>query len=320
MSTSKHYYVLTGPTAAGKSGWLLERAASRELVVISADSRQVYRGMDIGTGKVSVEDRQKVTHFGLDLYSPSEKISVFQYLNYTYEVLNSLEGYQGEVWICGGTGLYIRAMLAGLRLGAAPNAALRLLFERLIRQHGPAQLCRDMELVLADPENPRRVLRALEAAVQACEGVERLLQIFGRDSFEEAELVQLKATTSTGAAAVPFPETDWHCRAVFVLDPGREELARRIAERVSGMYREGLLDECLALQHAGFGECDVVREAIGYREALAVLAGTLEVNAAVELTIRRSRQYAKRQRTYFRGQGWPTQQLDSASPGSPLVG
>jgi tRNA A37 N6-isopentenylltransferase MiaA len=107
----------------------------------------------------------------------------------------------------------------------------------------------------------------------------------------------------------------WACGGLYVLDPGKDELAARIARRVRGMFAGGLLQEAAELRRAGQGEAEVVCEGIGYREALAVLDGTLAEEDAVERTIVRTRQYAKRQRTYFRGRGWPVftgPELDAA--------
>lgn len=324
MNTQRRSYrILTGPTAAGKTDWLLRRAQHTPLVVVSADSRQVYRHMNIGTGKTTTAEQEKVTQFGLDLLEPSEKISVFLYLQHTSVWLNELESYHGEVWLCGGSGLYIRALLEGLDLGVVPWPELRPWIEAALERIGPANMAQALGLKLADPHNPRRVLRAVEALCtdaaglrQVEEAVEspapliavagRADQISGKHNSESGSIV-----TRISAEQVRARLDSWQCAGLAVLDPGKEQLELRIRQRVEHMFHSGLLEECERLVQFGCADAPVVRDGIGYREGLAVLRGELDPAAAIERTILRTRQYAKRQRTYFRGMAWPFYTEDS---------
>jgi tRNA dimethylallyltransferase len=284
------YRVLTGPTAAGKTDGLVRRAQKTPLAVISADSRQVYCHMDIGTGKVSNSAMDTVPQFGLNLLVPTENYSVYQYFHDVSRWVDNLRAFKGEVWLSGGTGLYIRAVMEGLAMGAAPSL-YRPHLEQVIAGHGSTQVATALALELADPANPHRVLRAVEQALADPETAGAIAGYFG----VEPGLTESQALPSL---------KDWTCSYIAVLDPGREELAARIEARVRGMFEGGLVDEASALVRLGYGEADVVRNGIGYKEALAVLGNELNLEQAIEQTIIRTRQYAKRQRTYFRGRGW----------------
>jgi tRNA dimethylallyltransferase len=297
VEAQRSYYILTGPTAGGKTAWLLERSQRIPLAVISADSRQVYRFMDIGTGKSTPAEQQRLPQFGLDLHDPFNIFSVYQYYDYSVGVLTQLEGFAGEVWFCGGTGLYLRAVLENLPLGAAPRPSLRPAIEAALAEHGARTLAARLGLALADPDNPQRVLRAVEGWYAGGEYSPQAAAALGLPPDEAA---------APGAAGRPVPPRHgWACAGLAVLDPGKEELGRRIEARVRGMFGGGLLEEVRALERRGFAAAPVVAGGIGYREALAVVHGGLTLDEAIASTIVRTRQYAKRQRTYFRGRGWP---------------
>jgi tRNA dimethylallyltransferase len=301
------YRVLTGPTAAGKTAWLLNLAGNRKLNVISADSRQVYRNMDIGTGKPARTDREILPHFGLDLLEPGIIFSVYQYLIVAANALAESRAQGREVWVCGGTGLYIRALIQQMDLGAPPRPRLRAALQALLAARPSRALAQELGLQLAEPDNPRRVVRAAELACADSADAERIYAAAGLDAACAA------ADVSRGGG-LPQSVTDelsrWRCAGLAVLDPGKVELARLIEQRVRGMFGAGLVEEVAQLRRLGYGGAQVVAQGIGYREAGQVLDGALGLEGAVSLTITRTRQYAKRQRTYFRGQGWQSYTRD----------
>jgi tRNA dimethylallyltransferase len=303
------YRVLTGPTAAGKTGWLLARARTRPLRVISADSRQVYRGMDIGTGKPTADELAYAPHYGLDLLDPGQPFSAQGFLHMAAAAFAELRDFTGEVWVCGGTGLYIRTLVEGLPLGPPPRPQLRAALWPLIQARGPQAVAAELGLYFAETANPVRVLRRAEHAAQA-KGGGRVYAFAGLDPALQATDVETNMLDSTLRAEL----AQWSCDGFYVLDPG-DALEEQIRGRVQAMFAAGLSDEVRALRAAGFGAVDVVAGGIAYAEAGAQLDGAMTEAEAVARASVRTRQYAKRQRTYFKGQGWPilTQQaLDKA--------
>jgi tRNA dimethylallyltransferase len=295
------YRVLTGPTAAGKTATLVARAAKLPLAVISADSRQVYRSMDIGTAKPTRSEQKILPHYGIDCFNPGINYSVYKFY------INALDGLRlaaeagREAWVCGGTGLYIHALVNALGLGSAPRAQLRQALAEKLTQQSSRQLSEELELSVTDPDNPVRVIRAAE---HACDDPERTASIYQWAGLDIGLAGQERKEGSSRKQLVK-EVARWRCLGVAVLDPGREELARRIELRVRAMFETGLVDEVAGLRRQGFGDTDVVLDGIGYREAGSVLDGKLSVEDAICATIIRTRQYAKRQRTYIRGRGWP---------------
>jgi tRNA dimethylallyltransferase len=243
--------------------------------------------------------------------------------------MSELESYEGEVWFVGGTGLYLRAVLEGLELGPPPLPELRAWFETSLGSLTSAELARQLGLVVRDPDNPRRVLRALEELAAHPEGRRRITAVCGVElpaepaapvvspSRLDETSVESKVDIVESLGAGKAISQGWACAGIYVLDPGPVELEARIIRRVRGMFEAGLVAEAAQLRAAGFGEIDIVRDGIGYREALAVLDGGLTVPEAIGRTVIRTRQYAKRQRTYFRGRGWQfytEAELDAAVP------
>ncbi len=258
-------YCLSGPTASGKSD-LAHRAAERlGGRLLSVDSMMVYRGMDIGTAKPSEEERRRYDYAGLDLVKPGEPFSTGAWLR---AVLRQLD--DRPTFAVGGTGLYFRALLEGL----TPEEDLPLVDPDLpvpalqaeIRARDPGALDR-----LADPENPRRLARALQWL----------------------------------RAGKPLPD-HWlaqHNRPeIPVLAWPVDALNARIRLRAEAMFTGGLLTEAETLRSEYEQLPGTAAQAIGYREAFAVLDGALTPEAAVEAVSVRTRRYAKRQRTWFRNQ------------------
>lgn len=264
-------FVLVGATATGKSSVAHRLARRMNALLLSADSMNLYCGMDIGTAKPSAQQRQEVDYAGVDLVEPETSFSVADYLRAVGPALRCAAAEDRPVVVAGGTGLYVKCLLQGL--GEAPPAdpELRRRLEGCKVSELQAELHRrapERLAALADPENPRRLIRALEQAVQK----------------------------------TPAPE-NWKNRPVQSaagLDVSRKVLHERIARRVEQMYADGLLEEARGLMERRLS--NTARQAIGYAEAFAVLRGEISRERAVEKTVVRTRQLAKRQRTWFNNQ------------------
>jgi tRNA dimethylallyltransferase len=254
--------------------------------------------MDIGTGKPAPAELKMIPHYGLDCVEPGINYSVHQFILISQEALRAAASADGELWVCGGTGLYIRALVERLALGGAPRPALRLALQTLIDQRGAAEVCALLGLTVLDPHNPVRVIRAAESACLDAALGANIYAACGLDVQADAEL------DSGSISPGPQLDSDWECGGVAVLDPGKEELLALIQRRVEKMFAQGLVEEVRLLRQLGYGNATVVTGGIGYREAGAVLDGKLDIAAAITATVVRTRQYAKRQRTYFRGMGW----------------
>jgi tRNA dimethylallyltransferase len=275
--------VIAGATATGKTGLAIRlaewiAAQGRPAEIISADSRQVFRGLDIGTAKVSAAERERVPHYGLDLVDPHEPFSVAEFVRQARSALAGIADRDGVAILAGGTGLYLRAVARGLDADALPSdPEVRARLEAELSTNGLDPLVDRLRKLAPtraeqiDVRNPRRVVRALEIA----------------------EL--------QGDAGVPEPlgydgPVAW---LGLTVDPAVHE--RWIAERARGQFDAGLIDEARALRER-FDPSLPCFSAIGYRESWAVLDGDLTWEAAIELDAKRNVAFAKRQRTWFRSE------------------
>ena len=270
---------IVGPTASGKSDLAMALARTLPLEILVADSRQVYRGMDIGTAKPDPADRAAVPHHLLDLVDPDEPFTVARWVDAARRLLPEVAARGRLPTVVGGTGLYVTSLLDGHDYAAQPwSPELRAHLAAELEAEGLAPLAarlaeRDpLAASRTDLRNPRRVLRALE----------------------RAEL------GGVGGAATPRADP-WPGRvAMLGISRPREVLYRRIDERASALFATGLLDEVRALLAAGFGPDLPPMTGHGYREAAGVLAGEWTEEEAIAVTARRTRQYAKRQLGWFR--------------------
>ena len=267
---------IVGPTASGKTDLALALARRIPVEILVADSRQVYRGMDIGTAKPDAAARAAVRHHLIDLVEPDEPFTVAQWIEAARALIGEV-GERGRIpMLVGGTGLYVEALLAGHDYAAQPWSPERRagLLERL-EAEGLEPLA--AELIALDPalaasvdlRNPRRVLRALERA--------------------------------QGGGAAPTRDPYAGRVALLGLSRPASVLAARIDARARALFeRDGLLDEVRGLLDAGFGPELSPMTGHGYLEAIRHLAGEWSLEKAISVTARRTRQYAKRQRTWFR--------------------
>ena len=273
-------FFLVGPTAAGKSTVAHCIALSQGYAVISADSMLVYSGMDIGTAKPTVPERAEVEYHGLDLATPGDCFSAGQFRTYALDVLSQITDSGRQAVVVGGTGLYVKSLTDGLDMlsGSDPDrvAFWSKVFQRngmealqdALRQMSPSALD-----AVGDKMNHRRIIRALVLTESGMELPDR----------------------SWGAGRRPGGH-------VTGLAMSPEVLGRRIVQRVDRMYDDGLLDEVRQLRERFADFSSTAGHAIGYREACACLDGKLTIDEARERTVIRTRQLAKRQRTWFRHQ------------------
>ena len=265
-------FILVGPTASGKSSVAQLLAEQTGAPMVSADSMNIYRGMDIGTAKPSVEERGAVHYSGIDLADPTESFSVGDWLNAVKPVFsqflkNKTGGGSASPIVVGGTGLYVKCLLQGLDQQPAADEALRARATTLPLAELQAEAraaAPEAYAVLADNENPRRLIRLIE---------------------------QGDRVTRNWTKELP---------AVMGLHVEREVLLKRIAARVEQMYANGLIDEARGLVDLDLSV--TAQKAIGYAEAFAVLRNEMTKAQAKERTVIRTRQLAKRQMTWFRTQ------------------
>jgi tRNA dimethylallyltransferase len=277
--------VIVGPTACGKTRLAVDVAHALGSEIVSADSRQVYRGLDIGTGK-DLEEYRRVTppvpYHLIDVADPATAYSVYHYQRDCYAVLRDLHerprhGKGTPLVMEGGTGLYVEAILRGYRIPELPeDVELR---ERLMRQE-PEELIerlRDLDLARherTDLSSKKRVVRALEIALHE------------RDR---------------GEVAASDPPTVPIDARVFCADLPREELHERIEERLHRRLAAGLVEEVQRLLDTGISATRVEQLGLEYREVAAYLHGTKSEAQMIEDLLRGIRRLAKRQRTWFRG-------------------
>ena len=266
---------IVGPTASGKSALAMRVAERIGGEIVSADSRQVYRGMDIGTAKPSAEERARVPHHLIDVVDPGERYDVLRFQREGRAALAAIRGRGRVALVVGGTGLYVRALLDGLDLSAMPHdPVLRVelerddpgaLYERL-RAIDPGAAAR------VDPRNVRRVVRYLEVA------------------------------TIRGAAPPRVPSAPAGAPPALRigLRPPREALVATIERRVRDMVAAGVLDEARALIARGVDPRLPAMSAHGYVHWAAHLRGEIDLETATLRTARDVRAYSRRQMTWFR--------------------
>jgi len=276
--------VIVGPTAAGKTAVAVECCLALGGELVSADSMQVYRHLDIGTSKPTPEERRGIPHHCLDLVEPDEEYSVARYQADAGAAITDIHARGKLPVLCGGTGLYIRAVLYGLDLPiAAADWDLRARLEDEAQRHGAQALhdrLRQVDPVAAariHPHNVRRVVRALEVYV-----------LTGRPISSHHRLDQA-------------PPAKYNVLA-FGLNLPRGELYRRIDARVEAMMARGLLEEVRRLADRGYSQDMTSMKGLGYRQLAQHLRGEATLEAAVRLIKRDTRHYARRQLTWFRAE------------------
>jgi tRNA dimethylallyltransferase len=282
---------VVGPTATGKSDLAVRLALQLGGEVVNADAMQLYRGMDIGTAKITDAERQGVPHHLLDVLDVTETASVAAYQRHTRELLESLLAAGRTPVLVGGSGLYVQAVLDDLKFPGTDDAVRARLEEELAVVGGAALHERlavlDPAAALAIlPGNVRRVVRALEV---------------------------IELTGQPFSANLPKPGPARYGTVLIGIDRDVAELDARVDLRVSRMFAAGLLDEVRALEAVGLRDGRTAARALGYQQVLAAFDGEYSLDAAATETARATRRFVRRQRSWFRRDRRVTW-LDAARP------
>jgi tRNA dimethylallyltransferase len=281
MFSNKPILIIAGPTAVGKTDASLLLAQELGAEIVSADSMQIYRGMDIGTAKPTPEQRALVYHHMIDVVDPAQPYSVGDYLRDARNAIDGILQAGGAPIVVGGTGLYIRALMRGLLHGPPADMELR---ERLLRKEsesGEGALYADLArldpeaAIKIHPNDLRRTVRALE--------------VFYLRDRKLSDLQKAHA----------FQERTHRFRLLFLVR-GRQELYPRIERRVDQMIGQGLEAEVKALLLKGYSSDLISLQAIGYSHFIDYFNDRASFNETVELLKRDTKRFAKRQFTWFR--------------------
>ncbi len=272
---------VVGPTASGKTAVSQLIAEQLGASVLSADSMQIYRGMNIGTGKIAPEART-VPYYGLDLIEPGQAYSAALFQSYGRDVAITLDDQDSRCVLCGGTGLYIQAVIDDYSFAAGDliDNPSRRQWTRFAEEQGVTALWNELQqrdpssAELIHPNNVRRVIRALEL-------------------FDEGTSYSERSAPANRIPAF-FPTT------LIGLLVDTEVLNARINARVDRMFEEGLVDEVETLLDRGLHDALTAKQAIGYKEVVAALEGQCSLQQASDDIKQATRRYAKRQRTWFR--------------------
>ena len=272
---------LLGPTAVGKTEIAIQLAQRLDAEIVSVDSRQIYRQMDIGTAKPTAEEQQAARHHLIDCVDISQPFSVADYQSLADAAITDIQDRGKQVLLVGGAGLYFRAIVDGLFEGPGADTALRERLEREAARHGVNVLherlraCDPMSADRIHPNNIVRVIRALE--------------VYELTRIPMSELQQQW-----------HPEKQRYPFIAFGLTMPRALLYRRIEQRVDVMLANGLIAEVESLLAAGYARDTVALQSFGYRELIAYLDGECTYLEAVEQLKQNTRRFAKRQLTWFR--------------------
>lgn len=274
-------WFLAGPTAAGKTAAALALAERLDAEIISLDSMAIYRGMDIGTAKPTKAEQERVHHHLIDAIAPHEEYSLADYVAAAETAAKEIVSRGRRVLFAGGTGLYLRGVLRGVFEGPSADWEFRRGLEAAAASAGEGYLherLKEVDPVAAvklHPRDHRRIIRAIEVFHQTGE--------------------PLSAQQEHG----PLPESE-RPKNVYWLYPPRDWLHERINRRVDQMLDEGLVEEVRNLLSAPMPLSRTARQALGYKEVIDHLEGRIDAGEMADLIKRRTRQFAKRQHTWFR--------------------
>lgn len=277
----KKIIAIVGATASGKTALAVELAKELSGEVVSCDSMQIYKGMDIGTAKPTSEEKCEIPHHMIDILAPQNRFSVADFVKLARETIGDIQS-RGKVPIlAGGTGLYMDSVLFNIEfLDFECDGIFKAKMEELLKLKGKTALHdelkkRDIEAAeKIHPNNTRRVMRAIEV----CEATGKTFSEVSREA----------------------KKTPLYDALVLGLDVGREKLYEKIDKRVDIMIEDGLLDEVKALKKSGIKRDTTAIQAIGYKELYDYFDGLCSLNEAIDKIKQESRRYAKRQLTWFK--------------------
>lgn len=273
--------IIQGPTAVGKSELAIELAQQLGMEIINADSMQVYRGMDIGSAKPSLKERNVVTHHLIDIKDPDEEFSAAQFKDEAGDIIFVLAQKLKYALVVGGTGFYIRALTKGLFPAPSADLKLRKELKETEKTHGKWHLYKELEKIDIEaaskihPNDTFRIIRALE-----------VFYLTGKPISEQQKKHQ-------------FKHTYFNVLKIGLLRE-RKDIYHRIEERVDKMIKHGLEDEIKQLLKSGYPTTIKPFKSLGYKQMLSFIHGELSLDEAVELIKRNTKRYAKRQLTWFR--------------------
>jgi tRNA dimethylallyltransferase len=272
---------IVGPTAVGKTAISIQLAQRLNAEIVSLDSRQIYRQMDIGTAKPTIAQQQAVRHHLIDCVNIDEPFTAADYQRLADLALAEIDRQRKRGLIVGGAGLYFRALLDGLFEGPSADAAIRTRLQQEAKEHGATVLherLRNCDPISADrihPNNLVRVIRALE-----------VYELTGEP------ISALQRQWATSEPRYPF--------RAFGLNMRRETLYRRIESRADQMIAEGLIEEVKKIIDAGYSRDCTAMQSFGYKEIVDYLDGKHSRDEAIALLKQNTRRFAKRQLTWFR--------------------
>ena len=275
------FIALLGPTGSGKSSLALELAQRFKGEIISSDSVQVYRGLDIGTAKPSNEDRRLIPHYLIDILDPDQGYSAALFREQAGKIILDLHKRKIPIFVVGGTGLYLKALTRGLFRGPAGDSKLRLALHKRAEMGGNEVLHRELQRLDPEaasrihPHDKFRITRALEVYSLG----QKPISLFQKEH--------------------GFQETHYEILKVG-LQCERDELYGRIESRVDQMIEMGWVDEVQTLLNRGYAPGLKSMRSLGYKNIVSYLSGVLNIEQAIILTKRDTRRYAKRQITWFK--------------------
>lgn len=281
MKQTNKVIAIVGPTASGKTALSIELAKRLNGEIINGDAMQVYKGLNIGTAKITEDEKEGIPHHLFDIKEPTDSFSVAEYQSTVRNCIEEIQNRDKQPIIVGGTGLYIQSVLFDFRFtDEAGDEKIRAELEEELKTEGGAERLynrlQKLDPASAEkihPNNHRRLIRALE-----------IIEVTGKTKNEHEQ----------GAGAAPKYD-----HLIVGLDLDREVLYERINRRVDLMMEEGLLEEARGLWENGIRDVQSV-QAIGYKELYQHFEGFLSLEEAIELIKKHTRHYAKRQMTYFR--------------------
>lgn len=271
--------VVAGPTGVGKTAAVAALARRLPIEVISADSRQVYRGMDVATGKPTAEEQRAVTHHLIDVVDPDDRYHAARFRVDAEAVIGAVGGRGRLPVVVGGTGLYIRALLRGLDPAPPADPEFRRVLAGVAAREGRAAL--HAQLAAAEPALARRLHPNDEVRVVRA-------------------LERLRAGSAVGEAQVRWRQAETPWRVIYIgLALDRATLAQRLRARAEAMVQAGLLEEVRRLLGQGYTAALSAMQGIGYRQFVEVALGRLEQGTALAMMQRETIRYARRQMTWF---------------------
>jgi tRNA dimethylallyltransferase len=273
--------ILLGPTGVGKSTTAVKIAKSFDGEVISCDSMQVYRGFNVGMDKIPSEKREGIEHHLLDIVDPSVQFTAADFVNFALSAVQAIQKKNRLPIITGGTGLYLKALIDGLFPEGKKDHRIRDKLEEEVQIKGLQHLQKRLERI--DPVYAQKIGKNDRVRII------RALEVFH---------------STNKPISAHFPKTKSRIKDFFVLRIGlkleREELYRRIEQRVDSMFQLGIVEEVEALLKSGVEEFSPPFRALGYKHVLSYLKKELTIEEAIDLTKKDTRHYAKRQMTWFR--------------------